>query len=173
MSYLGSNNTCSFGQTWDKHLVKCLKHNFKHLQKGLKHKHMCFYKKKCLKHKHFLTKYIFSSFSYRNRNPQCFYILNRLLNFIVNIYCYIFSLKNVASASLHLSGLNNLHLLITSIMIIHLYFKPLSASTSACGRKVLESTPKKCASSQVMIKHIVQYLLYLAILSPLKIHTYT
>ena len=107
-------------QTWGKHFVKCLKHKFKHFQKGLKHKykHMCFIKKvleaqfqalaKGLKHKHkhFLTEYIFPSFRYRNRMSvksvikfYCKYLLLHLMNI---------SLKNVVSASWHLSGLRGL-----------------------------------------------------------------
>ena len=93
-------------QTWGKHFVKCLKHKFKHFQKGLKHKFKHFQKGLKYKHKHFLNEYIFPSFRYRNRmNVEsvikfyCKYLLLHLMNI---------SLKNVVSASWHLSGLRGL-----------------------------------------------------------------
>ena len=135
-------------QTWGKHFVKCLKHKFKHFQKGLKHKykHMCFIKKvleaqfqalaKGLKHKHkhFLSEYIFPSFSYRNRmNAKSFikFYCKYLLLHVMNI-----SLKNVVSASRHLSGLNTFPAMLNTLSTIHIdyqfydlkyikHFKPL------------------------------------------------
>ena len=83
-------------------LCKVLEAQFQALAKGLKHKH-----------KHFLTEYIFPSFRYRNRmNVESFikFYCKYLLLHLMNI-----SLKNVVSASRHLSGLNTFPAMLNSL----------------------------------------------------------